>query len=106
MSTPDNLMISQTDDGRFVCVFIGKTACLALFDILLPYLQKHLPTFADEFEGQFYGDVMEIVSLPKQHYMPIYNLIMQAAEQLASVSEYKTLLKNALESDERFNAKQ
>ena len=62
----DNLIIHA--DGAIRDVQLSKRAVYDLFNFMLPKLQTQLPSLSDEFEGQYYGEVLSISHVPAEHF--------------------------------------
>ena len=95
----DNLIIHA--DGAIRDVQLGKRAVYDLFNFMLPKLQTQLPGFSDEFEGQYYGEVLSISHVPTEHFPLVADFIMQACDEFDSLKPHKTILQAALQSDPR-----
>lgn len=80
MSTPDSLYVYRVNNNLKE-VMLGKRAAGDLFDYLLPKLESAAPTFKDQFEGEYYGEVLSITALPQQYFPAVYNLIMSACDK-------------------------
>ncbi|MCP1659334.1 glycine cleavage system H protein [Neisseria perflava] len=108
MSTPEEFTVNfkQKTDGGYTwqTVFLGKSACAALYDFLEPlFLQKwgeEEPT--GQFIGLYSGEDFTVDFLSADEYNLVYGWIMQAADELEYVKPYKDDLKAALEADPRF----
>lgn len=110
--SPDKLYITyhlktEDKDFSFDCVWLGKQAGYALACHLLPKVEQ-LTNFscADRFYGQLLGGIMSITDLPAQYYMSVYHAIMQACDEIDSLTPYKDALNKALMADPRFQTKQ
>ena len=68
---------------------------------MLPKLQTQLPGFSDEFEGQYYGEVLSISHVPAEHFPLVADFIMQACDEFDSLKPHKAVLQEALQSDPR-----
>ena len=82
-------------------VHLGKRAVYDLFNFMLPKLQTQLPSFSDEFEGQYYGEVLSISHVPAEHFPLVSDFIMQACDEFDSLKPHKAVLQEALQSDPR-----
>ena len=96
----DNLIIHA--NGNVRDVQLGKRAVYDLFNFLLPKLQTQLPGFSDEFEGQYYGEVLSISHVPAEHFPLVADFIMQACDAFDSLKPHKAVLQAALQSDPRY----
>lgn len=109
MSTPDYLTIRRVPEKDtqpwhpyFETVWLDSWAGEALFEYMLPHMPQVASEEADAFEGGYYGGVLSISSISPKNFYPVYNLIMQACDELESLKPYKAELKAALEADPRF----
>ena len=108
--SPENLGItyhSEKQDLPFDCVWLGKQASYDLACYLLPKMEQ-ITNFecADRFYGILLSGSMTIHYLPQQYYMPVYHSIMQACDEIDSLTPYKDALNKALRADPRFQEKQ
>lgn len=102
MSSPDNIYVTfKRDEKSFSKVWISSHGGEALFNYLLPRLQQLDMDSADQFEGEYYGDVLSISSMPARHYPEVCRLIMQACDELAVLQPYREELRQVLYSDPR-----
>lgn len=101
MSAPDNLFVRH-DAEVMTQVRLTSHAGEALFLHLLPRLQRLELDLADQFEGEYYGEVLSIAHIPAQYYPQVCRWIMQACEELAVLKPHQADLRQALESDPRF----
>ncbi len=83
-------------------VHLGKRAVYDLFNFMLPKLQEHIPSYSDQFEGEYYGDILSIGDVSVEHYPLVYDFIMQACDEFDSLKPHKTDLQAALQSDPRY----
>ena len=96
----DNLIIHA--DGAIRDVQLSKRAVYDLFNFMLPKLQTQLPGFSDEFEGQYYGEVLSISHVSAEHFPLVADFIMEACEEFDSLKPHKAVLQTALQSDSRY----
>ena len=96
----DNLIIHA--DGAVRDVQLSKRAVYDLFNFMLPKLQTQMPGFSDEFEGQYYGEVLSISHVSAEHFPLVADFIMQACDELDSLKPHKAVLQAALQSDPRY----
>ncbi|MFD1245275.1 glycine cleavage system H protein [Paralysiella testudinis] len=105
MSIPSELFVRR-ENGDLVQVFLGsKATAAALFDYLLHHLPDVAPDYAEEFEYSNW-DVLSITGLSAAYFMPVYDLIMQACQELELVKPYQAALQAALQSDPRYRQQQ
>lgn len=88
--------------GQYTCLYLGTRAVDDLFNFMLPKLQENMPSFSEQFEGEFYGEVFSIVDVPESEYLFVYDLIMQACDELDSLKRHKAILETALQGDVRY----
>ena len=98
------LFLNRDNKGEIIKVLLGKSATTALFDYLWPRLQEINPEKADQFAGEYWGNVLSLISWPTHQFMEVYQLIIQACDEVDILQEHKDDLKHALESDKRYQA--
>ena len=83
-------------------------ACSDLFHFLLPKFKEMDLELAANFDAQYTVEVWGIDDLPEnpQQYMQTYDWIMQACDEIDSLTPYKDALNTALRADPRFQEKQ
>ena len=99
------LVVGNNQEKR-VYVDLGKVSGNALADHLLPKIDAIYPEYIEKFWGRLLGGIMAIDDLPQQYYMPVYHAIMQACDEIESLTPYKDALNKALRADPRFQEKQ
>ncbi|MBP7811053.1 MAG: hypothetical protein KA006_01880 [Neisseria sp.] len=90
------------ENDRLEEVVIEKHPTRLLFEYMAEPMHTIAPDYADNFAGQYYGDVLSIIDLSQEYYQGVFELIMQACDQVPELAEYKTALQAALEADPRF----
>ena len=103
---PLRLFVSCLPNNESVSVPINKKPSDDLANYLLPKLDEICPDYVEHFWGGLLGHVMSITDLPAQYYMPVYHAIMQACDEIDSLTPYKDALNTALRADPRFQEKQ
>ena len=96
----DNIFIHAGADANRD-IHLGKRAVYDLFNFMLPKLQEYVPSFSDQFEGEYYGEVLSISDVPPEHFPLVADFIMQACDEFDSLKPHKTVLQAALQSDPR-----
>ena len=96
------LFLNYDNNSKIIEVLLGKSAATALFDYLWPRLQEINPEKADQFAGEYWGNVLSLTSWPAHQFMEVYQLIMQACDEVEILQEHKDNLKQALQADERY----
>ena len=81
---------------------INQHACWALFEFLQPKLEEINEDFAAFFEVLFETWQWDIAEFHDDYYMQIYQWIMQACDEIESLTPYKDVLNTALMTDKRF----
>ena len=56
------LFLNRDNNGEIIEVLLGKSAATALFDYLWPRLQEINSEEADQFAGNYWGNVLSITS--------------------------------------------
>lgn len=100
MSVPGKLIVRH-DGDNVVGIFLGNRATDPLFAYMVERMPAVAPDYAQEFEYSNWG-VFSIAGAPPSSFMAVYNLIMQACEELAVLKPHQADLRQALESDPRF----
>lgn len=103
MGAPDSLFIRR-ENGKTVDCFIPDGLSDPLFDYMQPRMFEVAPEDADPFQGQFFGGVLSITSVPASRYMAVYGLIMEACDNVAQLKPCKADLQKALQDDPRYQA--
>lgn len=93
------------DDVLFDTVEMPEMKNKALACYLLPKMEELTDLeCAERFYGELCSGYMSITDLPAQYYMPVYHAIMQACDEIDSLTPYKDALNTALRADKRFQA--
>ena len=103
---PMGIFITYLPNKEFIEVDIDQWASDDLARYLLPKIDAICPDYVEHFWGRLLGHVMSITDLPAQYYMPVYRAIMQACDEIDSLTPYKDALNTALRADPRFQEKQ
>jgi hypothetical protein len=101
MSAPDYLYINYAENG-LIKHHLPNRVSVPLFEYMLTGMAVVAPDYVDQFEGEFYGDVLSICGATPNDYAAIVALIMQACDEVAVLQPFKADLKSALEADPRF----
>ena len=96
----DNIFIHAGADANRD-IHLGKRAVYDLFNFMLPKLQEYVPSFSDQFEGEYYGEVLSISDVSPEHFPLVADFIMQACDEFDSLKPHKAVLQEALQTDPR-----
>lgn len=104
MSVPDELYIGRNKDG-YTEYFMPDRKTAALYDYMEWRMYDIVPeNYADQFIGEFCGEVFSITDIPAEYYMAVYKLIMEACDNVEQLKPCKADLQKALQADPRYQA--
>ncbi|KLT73547.1 hypothetical protein PL75_03015 [Neisseria arctica] len=101
MSAPDYLYVNMAN-GQLVKHLLPNRMSVLLFDYMLPHMADVAPDYAKQFEGEFSCCTFSIADLPEKDFMAVYQLIMDACDDINALQPLKGDLQTALLADPRY----
>ena len=108
MSVPNSFYKRHIDGQEVEQIEMLPIACSDLFHFLYPKFETLSDDIASWFYVAYICETWGVDDLPEnaKQYMQAYHWIMQACDEIDSLTPYKDALNKALRADPRFQEKQ